>query len=138
MYEIVTVTRILPKHMVEVVCLSSACAGCKGETFCNTKGKKFEALNAESLDLSVGDQVELFLTTGRTIAGTLITLIFPLLLFPVAYFLAKYSNFGEGTSFLSGLGGIVVGFVLVFLYFRKTKAKYLPSITRHFAEPQQV
>ncbi len=134
MYEIVTITKVLPKQMVEVVCLSSACAGCKGETFCNTKGKKFEAFNTDNLNLAEGDQVELFLTTGRTIAGTLITLIFPLLLFPVAYFLAKFGNLSEGPAFLSGLAGILVGFVLVFFYFRKTKAKYMPTITRVSAE----
>ena len=49
MYEIVTVTKILSSEMLEVSCTSSACNGCKGEAFCNTKGKRFEAWNKTRL-----------------------------------------------------------------------------------------
>ncbi|MFA6784236.1 MAG: SoxR reducing system RseC family protein [Sphaerochaeta sp.] len=130
MYETVTVKRIINDKSIEVSCTSSACSGCKGESFCNTKGKTFEAANKNKLAIKPGMTVEVFLKPSSTIASTLITLIFPLLLFPLSYYLATALGVTEGKGTLLGLGGIIVGFVLVGFYFKRTRANYLPQVHR--------
>jgi len=134
MYERVTIKQIFPDKSIEVSCDSSACSGCKGETFCNTKGKVFEAANPHSLPLEIGMVVELFLKPSSTIFSTLFTLIFPLVLFPITYYLAKMAGLGEGSSMLLGLGGIVAGFVFVWAFFKVYRDRYIPQILRIIAE----
>ncbi len=134
MYENVTINRIFPDKSIEVSCNSSACSGCKGETFCNTKGKVFEAANSHNLPLKEGMVVELFLKPSSTIFSTLFTLIFPLALFPLAYYLAKMAGLGEGTGMLVGLGGIVAGFVFVWAFFKVHRDRFIPQILRIIAE----
>lgn len=137
MFEIVTVTKIVSKQMLEVSCTSSACNGCKGEAFCNTKGKRFEAWNKHMLPARIGSTVEIYLQPGRTIAGTLITLIFPLLLFPAGYHLSDMLGSGELASFLFGILGILVGFLGVWFYFRRSQAHYLPVVERILSEESE-
>ena len=130
MYETVTVNRIINDKTIEVSCTSSACRGCKGEAFCNTKGKVFEAANRKGLVIKPGMQVEVFLKPSSTITSTLITLIFPLLLFPLSYYSATALGVTEGKGTLLGLGGIIIGFLLVGIYFKYSRANYLPQIER--------
>ena len=134
MYENVTIKRIFDDKSIEVSCDSSACSGCKGETFCNTKGKIFEAANPLNLPLEEGMEVELYLKSSSTIFSILFTLIFPLALFPLAYYLAKVAGLGEVTGMFVGLGGIIAGFVLVWAFFKVHKARYIPQILRIIAE----
>jgi len=134
MYERVTIKQIFNDKSIEVSCDSSACSGCKGETFCNTKGKVFTAANPHDLPLEVGMVVELFLKPSSTIFSTLFTLIFPLALFPLAYYLAKMAGLGEGSSMLLGLVGIVAGFVFVWAFFKVYRERYIPQILRVIAE----
>jgi len=134
MYERVTIKRIFNNKSVEVSCNSSACSGCKGETFCNTKGKVFEAANPHNLPLEVGMVVELFLKPSSTIFTTLFTLIFPLVLFPLAYYLAKMTGLGEGSSMLWGLGGIIGGFLIVWAFFKVYRERYIPQILKVITE----
>ncbi len=136
MYEQVTIKQIFSDKRVQVSCESSACSGCKGETFCNTKGKIFEAANPHNLPLEEGMVVELFLKSSSTIFSTLFTLIFPLLLFPVAYYLAKMAGLGEGSGMFVGLGGIAVGFFLVWAFFKVHKDRFVPKILRIIAEAE--
>lgn len=137
MYEIVTVNKVLSRQKVEVTCTSSACNGCKGSAFCNTKNKKFEAWNKDQIALSVGDAIEIYLQPGRTIASTLITLIAPLLLFPIAHYLAKRAGLSEGLSFLLSLGGIALGLLCVYFYFRSQGKRYLPVVERNLSQESQ-
>ncbi|AEV29041.1 Positive regulator of sigma E activity [Sphaerochaeta pleomorpha str. Grapes] len=128
MYETVTVTKVINKETIQVACASSACNGCKGETFCNKKGKDFEANNRKALALEPGMQVELFLKPSRTIAGTLITLIFPLMLFPIGYYIASALSNSEIVGMFSGLAGIGIGFLAAWAYFRAKRHQYLPQV----------
>lgn len=128
MNEHVTITALLPGDLVEVSCTTSACSGCKGSAFCNTKNRSFKAWNKDGLALESGQTVALYLHPARTITATVITLITPLLLFPICYYLAKALGFGEGASFLSALGGIVVGFFAVWLFFRTRQRRYMPVV----------
>lgn len=134
MYETVTIKRIHSSKSIEVSCDSSACNGCKGAAFCNTKGKVFEASNNTGLHLQEGMVVELFLKPSSTIFSTLFTLLFPLALFPLAYYLAKWAGMGEGSSMFVGLGGILVGFLLVWAFFKAHKARYIPQVQRIIEE----
>ncbi|MCK9546883.1 MAG: SoxR reducing system RseC family protein [Sphaerochaeta sp.] len=128
MHEHVTITRLLGDDLIEVSCSSAACNGCKGSAFCTTKNRTFKAWNKEKLELKSGDTINLFLHPARTIGGTLITLIAPLVLFPVCYYLSKAAGLGEGASFLLSLGGIAVGFAGVWAYFRTRQRRYMPVV----------
>lgn len=128
MYERVTITKLLPADLVEVSCSSSACTMCKGAMFCNNKGRTFKAWNKNKLDLASGDSINLFLPPARTIVATLITFILPLLLFPICYYLCTGAGLGEGTTFLLSIGGIAVGFLAVWAYFRKQQRRYMPIV----------
>ncbi len=137
MYEIVTVTRIISADMLEVSCSSSACNGCKGEAFCNTKGKRFEAWNKTHLSVQTGQSVQIYLKPSRTIAGTLITLIFPLILFPIGYQLALLAGFSEGASFLTALASIGLGLLGVWFYFKGSQKRYLPTVEKILSQESQ-
>ncbi len=78
--------------------------------------------------------VELFLKSSSTIFSILFTLIFPLALFPLAYYLAKMAGLGQGTGMLTGLGGIIVGFVCVWAFFKVNRSRYVPQILRIITE----
>ncbi len=134
MYENVTIKQIFNDKSIEVSCEASACSGCKGETFCNTKGKVFEAANPHNLPLSEGMEVELFLKPSSTIFSTLFTLIFPLALFPLAFYLAKVAGLGEGSSMFVGLAGILAGFLIVWAFFKVHKERFVPQILRIIPE----
>ena len=134
MYEKATIKQVHSDKRVEVSCESSACSGCKGETFCNTKGKVFEAANPHNLPLEDGMVVELYLKSSSTIFSTLFTLMFPLALFPLAYYLAKMAGLGEGPSMFVGLGGIVAGFLFVWVFFKVHKDRFVPQILRIISE----
>lgn len=134
MYERVTIHTISNDNSIKVSCDSSACSGCKGETFCNTKGKVFEAANPHNLPLEIGMVVELFLKPSSTIFSTLFTLIFPLVLFPLAYYVAKIAGLGEVGAMFMGFGGIIAGFVFVWAFFKAHKARYIPQILRIISE----
>ncbi|MBI9094143.1 MAG: SoxR reducing system RseC family protein [Sphaerochaeta sp.] len=134
MYERVTVKQIFSDKSIEVSCDSSACNGCKGESFCNTKGKVFEAANPHNLPLEEGMVVELFLKPSSTIFSTLFTLIFPLALFPLAYYLAKMAGLGEVAGMFVGFGGIGAGFLVVWAFFKVHRQRYIPQILRIVTE----
>lgn len=130
MLEVVTVHDISAKDRIQVSCSSAACEGCKGGIFCNTKKRVFDAANLEGLSIEKGDQVEIHMKTGKTIGGTLLTLIAPLLLFPLGYYIAKTFALGEGVSTLIALGSIALGFVGVWIYFKIHETSYLPTVER--------
>jgi positive regulator of sigma E activity len=134
MYEKVEVVRKnKSKNTVDVSCPTDACENCSGTMFCNVKGKTFEAtINKEHDDIKVGDMAELYLPPNRTIFSTFMTLMVPLLCFPLFYMIFNVKN--EGLHFLTGILGIVVGFLLVNLYFKKAKGKFVPTISRIFKD----
>lgn len=134
MYENVTIKQIFSDKRIEVSCDSSACSGCKGETFCNTKGKVFEVANPHNLPVDEGMEVELFLKPSSTIFSTLFTLIFPLALFPLAYYLAKMVGLGEVAGMFVGFGGIGAGFLVVWAFFKAHRQRYIPQILRIITE----
>jgi sigma-E factor negative regulatory protein RseC len=105
MNEHVIVEKVLSPTRVTVVCSTTACVGCKGEMFCTNKGRSFEASKPLFMNLKPGDPVDVHLKTGRTIASSFITLIIPLLFFPVVFFILSKVGASEMVSLFGGLGG---------------------------------
>ncbi|NLZ77831.1 MAG: SoxR reducing system RseC family protein [Spirochaetales bacterium] len=136
MLEVVTVHDVRGKDRIRVSCSSAACNGCKGGLFCNTKKRVFDVSNVDGLAIRKGDRVEIHLETRRTIGGTLLTLIAPLLLFPLGYHIAKGLGAGEGLSTLIALGSIALGFVGVWIYFKVNEHSYLPTVRRVVEEAE--
>ena len=127
MVEIVEVVKINDNNSVEVTCPTTACKGCSGSMFCNVKGKTFSAkVDKDFEKINVGDNLKIYLPPARTISTSFITLMIPLLMFPIFYLLSPFNT--EGYKFLFGLVGIVIGFVGVGIYFHFSKSKYYPKV----------
>lgn len=129
MYETVEViTKNTKNNTIEVSCPRSICENCSGDMFCNIKGKTFEAFVPEEFEnIKVGDKARLFLPPKRTISTTFITLMIPLLCFPLFYLIFPF--LAPLVRFLMGLIGIGIGFAGVALYFKKTKLNYVPTVS---------
>lgn len=131
MYEHVTVEHIDPSGTVFVGCDAKSCENCSGSMFCNVKHKTFPAKNPDAVELQPGDIVELYLPPGKTVFSTFLTLMVPLALFPAGYYLAGLftAQASELMRFFFGIGGVAVGFLFAWLFFRKRKNSYLPVVT---------
>ncbi len=133
MYEVVEVVKNNNNKEVEVTCPAEICSGCSGSMFCNVKGKTFNAKVPKDFEqINVGDKLKLYLPPAKTISSSFITLIVPLLLFPIFYLLSPFK--GEGGNFLFGLLGIVIGFIAVAIYFKINKNKYYPKVVEKINE----
>lgn len=132
MYEQASVISIRNDGTITVSCQTQSCENCKAGAFCATKGKHFIAYNGTNTELTIGDTVELYLPPGKTVFAGFMTLLVPVILFPIGYYLPVLFNAGvqEGIRVMGGLVGIAVGF-LISRKFSKLKAKeYTPEITR--------
>ncbi len=114
MTETATVMRIEGKR-VTVGCSPSAscgmCARRRGDAFCNLSSGSYLAINRGDLALSLGDTVEVYVPSGRTVASGVLVLIVPLVLF-VLFFVgagALVRHLAEGLRALAGLGGLGLG-----------------------------
>lgn len=132
MYEQATVLTIENHGHVTVSCKTDSCANCKASSFCAAKERIFVADNVHDLNLHPGETVELYLPPMKTIWAGFITLLVPLLLFPVGYYfpLLFIEAPDEGTKIIGGIGGIAVGFLLARIFSRRKGYKYLPHIVR--------
>jgi positive regulator of sigma E activity len=127
MIEIVEVVGINDKNCVEVTCPTTACKSCSGNMFCNVKGKTFKAKVDDNFEeINIGDSLKIYLPPGRTISTSFITLMVPLLMFPIFFLLLPSSS--EGYKFLAGIVGIIIGFIAVGTYFYFSKSKYYPKV----------
>lgn len=128
MYEKVEVKQKNNDGTVEVACPTSACKGCKGNSFCNVKGKTFQAMIDKQLQAEIkpGDKVNVYLPPAKTIRTTFITLMIPLMMFPLFYFLFPLK--ADFARFLVSVGGVGVGFAGVGIYFHLRKKRYYPHV----------
>lgn len=111
-----------------VGCDRNACEGCKGSIFCQRKDTKIELKDGPSIPLEVGEKVILDLPSGKTIFSVFMSLGFPLLMFPVLYFIASFFTTSEVTLFFSGITGVVVGFIISAVFFHFKKGEYEPKL----------
>ncbi len=132
MYEQASVISIREDGMVTVSCQTPSCENCKAGAFCGTRDKNFIAYNATETNLTVGDTVELFLPSGKTVLAGFMTLLVPVLLFPVGYYLPVLFNSGvqEGIRAIGGIVGIAIGFLISRTFSKLKEKEYTPEITR--------
>ncbi|NCB00584.1 MAG: Fis family transcriptional regulator [Spirochaetia bacterium] len=132
MYEVAQVVNIKNNSHITVACNTSACESCHAGALCSTKGKTFTAKNSSEKPLKKGDMVELYLPPGKTIFAGFITLMVPLILFPIGYYLAMafLPTSSELIHILIGVGGIAVGFFLSGMFSKIQSSQYTPEITR--------
>ncbi len=132
MYEIAQVITIKNNSHVIVSCNTSACESCQAGALCSTKGKTFTARNSSKQPLHKGDMVELYLPPGKTIFAGFITLMVPLILFPVGYYLGAtlFPSSQEIIHILIGVAGIAFGFFLSGMFSKIKSSQYTPEITK--------
>lgn len=85
-----------------------ACIGCKNRE-CKANGNRFEALNARSFPLSVGDEVRVGASAKNQLGQALASVLFPALAALVVYlaFPRIAPAFGEGSRVASTLAALV-------------------------------
>ncbi len=132
MYEVAQVVSIQDKNHISVTCSSSACKSCSAGALCSTKGKTFIAKDTTDGEIKTGDMVELFLPPAKTLFAGFITLMVPLILFPIGYYIGKalFAGSGEIVHIFTGIAGIALGFVISRIFSKTKGAQYKPSITR--------
>ena len=132
MYEIAQVVSIKDKNHISVTCSSSACKSCSAGALCSTKGKTFIAKDTTDNDIHVGDTVELFLPPAKTIFAGFMTLMVPLILFPIGYYIGRLLLPGSQEVVHIGIGiiGIAVGFLIGRIFSTIKGGEYTPTITR--------
>lgn len=128
MYEDVTVTSIEQDSLITVTCNSVACGSCGAKGLCNVKNKKFTARNDRAFQVKEGDRVRIFLPPGKTILSSFMTLIFPIIFFPLAYLLAKFWITSELAAIGIGLLGVAFGFLITWLFSRSRSRHYIPEV----------
>lgn len=109
---------------------AGACASCSSSAFCKAKDQLFTASNPQGFELNVGDRVDIYMPSGKTILSGFMLLILPLIFFLVFFILAK-TLFGiadEGMRALIGIGGVAFGFLFSFAYSRLTRRTSMPEI----------
>lgn len=130
MYERGIVTSI-DKNIITIKCgKPDQCKTCSS-SFCNIKTKNFKALNQDSLDLSEGDEVEVYISPSKTILYSFIVLILPLLMFIACYYLtgAVLKVQSDAVRAFGGVAGLAGGFLLSFAYNFLRKNHNLPVVT---------
>lgn len=139
MFEYASVVSINDNNIINVSCDTQVCNGCQASTFCQTKGKSFNATNSDNIALSVGDMVEIYLPPGKTVFATFMALLVPLLLFPVGYYLSEtfVSNPKEITRVLFGIAAMAVGFLISRIFSHFKGSEYTPKITR-IIDPKEI
>ncbi|MCL2294560.1 MAG: SoxR reducing system RseC family protein [Spirochaetes bacterium] len=136
MYERGTITKV-DNNIITVRCSTHQCRGCSAsKVFCKKKDKEFQSLNPDNLDLEIGDVVEIYISPGKTIWFSFSVLIFPLILFPIGYYLTGLiaNTTSDGIRLIGGLASLVIGFLTAFVYNSYTKDQKYPVILKKLEE----
>ena len=109
--------------------IGKSCEGCKCSLFCRSKEYSFEVKNPSNINVDSGDKVLIEMPTGRTILSSFMSLFFPLICFFIPLFVsAAFFTANEIYQFLSALIGLAVGFLISFIYFKRRKKYFEPTI----------
>lgn len=132
MYTTVRVLKINEDNTVLVGCSTEACNGCKAQMFCNTKNdNSFIAKNDNDVELKEGDEVEIFLPPGKTVASTALVFALPLAFFPLGYILSVHLlHSNELINALVGLTSMASAFAIAALITSKHRQSLMPVVTR--------
>lgn len=115
---------------IMVSCSSKECENCHSSIFCSKKTNSFEVLNPEMLEVNIGDEVVIDLPENKTIFSIIFSLLFPLLMFLPGYFLAKFFTSNELYMVFLGLAFVLLGFLIVGIFFKIFKEKFTPNILK--------
>jgi len=116
-------------YTIEVRPISSSCEGCGGGCSCQSKTVKFEAINQNNLNPSVGDVIKLDLDKKKALRDGLIFFILPLLLLSISYFTAIYAfGLSAEKASLAGLAGLAAGFGLIYIVRPEKQKAVIESI----------
>lgn len=127
MDSIVTVTDV-SKDDITVSCSGGKCEGCHSSMFCGNRNSSFNVANPEHLDVHKGDVVMLELPEKRSIVASFMTLGVPLIGFFAGMVIAYLCGQAEYMQFISAFAGLVVGFLIAYVFFRIHKHRYIPTI----------
>lgn len=132
MYTTVRILKINDDNTALVGCSTEACNGCKAQMFCNTqKDNSFVVKNDNSVQVKEGDEVEIFLPPGKTVASTALVFALPLVFFPVGYlFSVHFLSLNELLNALVGLGSMAFAFAVASLVSSRHRRSLMPVITR--------
>lgn len=103
------------------------CDSCSS-AFCSVQTRQFEAKIGDGVSPSVGDTVDVFVPPSGAIRTGFFVLIFPLILFAAAYIAFGFVQ-SEVLRVFAGVGGLILGFAIVFLFGKRTQPE-LPRIVR--------
>lgn len=127
MKQTVTVIEKKPESYI-VGCDKSACQGCHSEMFCKNKNSSFEVQNPDKIEAKKGEEVEIDVPEKKAIISIFLSLGLPLLMFLPGYFLGKRFTGNEVILFVWGVGGIAVGFLFSYFFFKKFKKQFSPIV----------
>ncbi|MFA5570821.1 MAG: SoxR reducing system RseC family protein [Sphaerochaetaceae bacterium] len=132
MVELASVISIESDGSVTVSCQTQTCQNCSAGAFCGSQGKTFSARNTADGHIGIGDTVELYLPPGKTIMAGFVTLLVPILLFPVGYYITSlfHTSPSEMMRVVYGIGGIALGFLISRLFSKRNEHEYTPVITK--------
>jgi positive regulator of sigma E activity len=113
------------------------CQSCTSGLCGARRGRTITAVNRARFPLTEGDEVSVYVPTGKTIAAGFMVLIFPLLVFALFYFLSGpvIGIESEGLSVLAGFIGMVLGFLVTFVLGKIRKERDMPEILGLADEP---
>ena len=116
--------------MITLGCTTGACGNCSAGSLCNIKERLIQAVNKDHLDLQVGDVATIYLPPGKTVFSAFMVMIFPLLMFVLAFQLGEklLGLSGEAQKSLLGLAGLAAGFGISFLWGKIVGKKQYPEI----------
>ena len=104
--------------------------------FGTRRERSFTVRNTQAFDLAPGDRVEYFIAPGKAIKAGFFVLMVPILIFLLFYFLTGviWNEAGETAKVLAGVGGIVLGFLMIFVL--KKRIREFPEITKVISTKQ--
>ena len=103
------------------------CDSCSS-MFCSVQTRTIQATIDEGIEIKTGDCVDVFVPPSGAIRTGFFVLIFPLIMFAAAYLAFGFVQ-TEVLRVFAGLGGLVLGFGLVFLFGKRDKPE-MPRIVR--------
>ncbi|MBN1411228.1 MAG: SoxR reducing system RseC family protein [Spirochaetales bacterium] len=122
----------IDRNEVTIIIEKECEGGC--HTCSQNKERRFNvvATNAKHLDLKVGNKVEIFVPPAKVIKTGFMVLILPLILFIALYVLTDLllGIREELFKILSGLGGVALSFVGLFVMRKFKNREDLPEVLR--------
>jgi len=117
---------------VEVMILSqSACASCHAKGACTAADMEEKIVSiskSQPHSYKVGQQVTVFMQQKMGTLAVLFGYVFPFVFMLITLIVLLINGFGEGVAGLSSLGGLVIYYVILFLFRERISNKFVFAI----------